>query len=333
MEKNQVIKEIERKPLTILIPEDVSEAGLQYLIDLGYHIKRGTGIDEKSLINDIRDCEGALIDCAPFISRRVLEAGKRLKVVAKNGVGVDNIDLKAAEALGIWVVNTPASLPRTVAEHTLAMILSLGKKLNQASKALRSGNFSIRNTLDHIDIAGKTLGIIGLGRIGQALAAKAHYGLEMVIMAYDPYVSLSKEMDYVSKTESMEELFSKADFISVHIPMTEENRYMIGEDQFKIMKRSAYFINMARGEVVCQQALIRALEEREIAGAGMDVYAQEPPSPDHPFFTMDNVVATPHNASLTRECKERMITEAGMGIHSVISGKIPQWPVVSPKTI
>ena len=311
--------------LKVLIPQDVAEEGKQLLRDCGYEIKMGSGAAEEDLIRDVVDCDAILLRTAP-VTRAVLEAGKNLKIVARHGAGYNNVDLEAADELGIWVTNAPDSTTNSVAEFTLGAIIAVAKR----SFLLNKNNFFYKNTHKGVDLIGKKLAIIGFGRIGRAVAKKAHDGLEMELIAYDPYAKPETIPDYVTLVD-WETAFKTADFVSLHMPLTKDNRGFIGRKEFEMMKPDAYFVNCARGEVVNEPELIQALNEGQIAGAFVDVYEQEPPVVDNPLLSMENVSVTPHMASNTVECMRLMATQAASQIHKVLSGGQPDWPVNHPK--
>jgi D-3-phosphoglycerate dehydrogenase len=313
----------------VLIPQDVMEEGKAYLREKGYEIKMGSGITVEDIVRDVEDCDAILARTAPFPAE-VLEAGKKLKVIGRHGVGVDNIDIRKAEEMGIWVTNAPESNSNTVAEHALGLIIALGHNIVRSDKAFRAGDFEIRNRVKGSDLEGKVLGVLGMGKIGRLVAQKAYHGLGMKIIGYDPYLKADEFPQWVTKVDDWDEIFRSSDYLTIHIPATPKTKNSIGAKEFGLMKESACVINAARGEVVDEPALVEALEKGEIAGAGLDVFAEEPPAKDHPFFGMDNVVVTPHNAALTTECMIRMATHAAQGIDEVLSGKKPSWPVNNP---
>ncbi|WP_319416874.1 hydroxyacid dehydrogenase [Marispirochaeta aestuarii] len=313
----------------VLIPQDIMEEGKAYLRDKGYEIKMGSGITVEDIVKDVADCDAILARTAPFPAE-VLEAGKKLKVIGRHGVGVDNIDVKKAEEMGIWVTNAPESNSNTVAEHALGLIIALAHNIVRSDKAFRAGDFEIRNRVKGSDLEGKVLGVLGMGKIGRLVAQKAYHGLGMKVFGYDPYLKADEFPQWVTKVDDWDEIFRSSDYLTIHIPATPKTKNSIGAKEFGLMKKSACIINAARGEVVDEPALVEALKKGEIAGAGLDVFAEEPPAKDHPFFSMDNVVVTPHNAALTTECMIRMATHAAQGIDEALNGKKPTWPVNNP---
>ena len=313
----------------VLIPQDVAQPGKDYLGDRGYAIKMGSGITAEAIAADVVDCDAILARTAPFPAK-VLEAGKKLKVISRHGVGYDNIDVARATELGIWVTFAPESNANTVAEHTIGCILTLARNFIQLDRETRAGNWGIRDKLLGTDLAGKVLGIVGLGKIGRRVAQKASHGLDMKVVAYDPFLKQEQMAEFATPVMSMDDVFSVADFVTLHIPGGASTRGIVGKKMFALMKKTAFFINASRGDVVAEAALIEALRNGAIAGAAIDVYEKEPPQKDNPLMSMSNVLLTPHNASQTRECMIRMALHAAQGIDEVLSGKRPTWPVNDP---
>jgi len=313
-------------PRKILITEEIVEIGMQYLDEQGYEVKMASGSEKNILIDEVRDCDAILVRTAK-IGREILEAGENLKVVAKHGVGLDNIDVEAATSLGIVVTNCPFSNKNSVAEHTIGLLLDLAKNTLIVDKGLRNGFYGIRDKVNGVELDGKVLGLIGLGSIGSLVAKKAYRGFDMKVVAYDPFVKQEDVINEVELIDNWDSVFESADFISLHLPSTESTKGIIGAREFSLMKESAFFINAARGEVVDEKALVEALKKGLIAGAGLDVFDKEPPKKDNPIFEIGNVVVTPHCAALTKEARERMALHAAMGIDEVLSGKIVSWAV------
>lgn len=316
----------------VLIPQDIVEEGKSYLRQRGYEIKMGSGDTVEAIKRDVADCDAILARTAPFTAE-VLEAGKRLKVIARHGVGVDNIDTKRAAELGIYVTNAPESNSNTVAELALGFVIALARNLVTGDKATRKGDFSFRNRKLGLDLEGKTLGILGLGKIGRRVALKACHGLGMRVIGYDPFLTNKDFPPEVERKEDRDNIFSESDLVSVHVPSTNETKKSIGLREFKLMKPTAFFLNLARGDLVIEDELVKALQEGMISGAGLDVYEVEPPRKNHPLFTLDNVILTPHNASHTKECMMRMAVHAAQGIDEVLNGKSPTWAVNKPNNL
>ena len=298
------------------IPQDIEEEGKRFLVEKGYKIKVGSDLSQKILIEEIKGCDAVLTRSTAVINKEVITAAENLKVIAKYGVGLDNIDIEAATERGIYVTNTPEANANSVAEHVMALILSLSKNLSLADKELRSGNFAIRSQLFGIDLEGKTLGIIGLGRIGRILAKKASKGFDMKVIGYDPYVTASTNSELEIATD-LEWVFRNSDVISLHLPLTKTTKGIIGCREFSWMKEAD---------------LVNALQAGEIAGAGIDVFEVEPPDKWNPLFNLDNVIVSPHNAALTKEGSIRMSVHAAMQVEQVLSGVKPNWAVNEPLT-
>lgn len=311
----------------VLIPEKVADEGRDYLRQLGYDIKMGEGIDRETLIHDLQDCDAVIVRIA-VIDEEVFKRCPRLKVVAKHGAGVDSIDLDAARKYNKRVVFTPGSNALSVAEHTMTLILNCAKKINYMCNEYKKDNYKAKESVITSEVSGKTLGLIGLGRIGLKLAKMAKDGFGMNVIAYDPFISKDIEKDEIVLANTRDEVFKKADFVSVHIPATKETEKSIGRNELNMMKKNAYFINTARGKIVDEKALIEALQENRIGGAGLDVTDPEPAVIGNPLFNMDNVILTPHSAGVTEEAMIRTVIDAAKGIDEVFSGKEPRYPVV-----
>ena len=310
---------------TVLIPQDIVEEGKKYLTDKGYAIKMGKGITAAQIAEDVRDCDAILARTAPF-PREVIEAGKRLKVIGRHGVGCDNIDLAACTERGIYVTYAPESNANSVAEYTVGMIIALARYFLPGDKATRAGQWEMRNKFPAVDLEGKILALVGAGRVGSMVAKKAFFGLDMQILVYDPYIKEVKGVPEAKIVTDLESVFPQADFISLHLPAMPQTRGMIGKKYFEMMKKSAFLVNAARGEIVNEKELYEILASRRIAGAALDVFDPEPPLADNPLYNLDNVILTPHNAALTKEAMTRMALHAAMGIDDVLSGRPPKWP-------
>jgi D-3-phosphoglycerate dehydrogenase len=317
-------------PNRVLIPQPIADEGMDFLRERGYKIKIGRGLTVDIMKEDVLGCDAILMRTAQ-LPAEVLQAGKRLKVIGRHGVGVDNIDLKAATELGIYVTNAPESNANSVAEHTIGLIIACAKNLTFFDRQTRRGNFGIRDQVRGVDLDGKIIGIVGFGAIGSIVAKKAILGFGMRVMVYDPYVDTDDVTPEVILVHTWEELFQTVDFVTLHLPSTPTTKGVVGMNEFEMMKPTAYLINTSRGDIVNEAELIEALQERLIAGAGLDVYAQEPPAAHNPLLQLENVVLTPHNAALTKECAIRTAIHAAMGIDAVLSGRKPKWPVNKPE--
>jgi len=255
-------------------------------------------------------------------TEKVLEKAEKLKILARYGVGIDNVDLKKATELGIIVTYTPGANIIAVAEHTFALILSLIKNIPRLNEVAKKGEWSGRRELNR-ELYGKVLGIIGLGNIGRTVAVMAK-GFGMEVIAYSPRVK-KEDADKVGvRLVSLEELLQKSDIVTIHTSYSPEKYHLIGEEQLKIMKKTAYIVNTARGELIDEKALVKALRRGDIAGAALDVFEQEPPSPDNELLKLDNVIVTPHAASHTWEAVRRMGEMVTEDIEAVLKGFKPR---------
>ncbi len=283
------------------------------------------GIDEDTLVEDARDVQGIAVRARGFISRRVMENAPQLKVVGRHGVGVDNIDIAAATELGIWVVNTPLATVEPVAEHTIALMLALAKLVVRTDRLMRRGKWREQGDFQGRELKGKTLGIIGSGRIGARVAEIARLGFNMEILYSDVRPNARVE-ELGGRHCPLDDLLKASDFVTLHVPLLPETEHLIGERELNLMKPTAYLLNLARGKVVNEAALIAALQAGRIAGAGLDVYEVEPLPPDSPLLHMENVVLTPHMSSHTEEALVAM-SLVTQDIVAVLNGQTPQFPV------
>jgi len=280
--------------------------------------------DEQSARKLIGDCHAVIVRTATQITAATIDAGPLLEVIARTGAGVDNVDVKAATARGIPVCYAPFANCSSVVEHTLALMLTLAKNLHAMDLAVRQGRFDIRRQYNCNDVADKVLGLIGFGRIGRELARRCVGMLGMRVIVFDPYVKAEDVPDPVEVASKAGDVFQQADFVSIHVPLSDKTRHLVDAAMIGLMKPSAYLINTSRGAVVDESALAAALAAGEIAGAGLDVLETEPPKADNPLLGLSNVVLTPHTAALTQECAGRMATDAVKGVLAVLEGKRPE---------
>jgi len=279
--------------------------------------------DEQTLCREIVDTD-LIIICYADITRRVIAAAPKLKAILKWGVGVDSIDIDAATQQGLPVFHCPEYGTNTVADHAFALLIALARKLiGLHTEMQKSGWIWPSPAYVGCDLAGKTIGLVGFGRIGRAMARRCA-GFDMKLVACDPYVKdPGSEWDDL-KLVSLDEMFETADFISIHCVLTPETKGLIGESQFRKMKKTAYLVNVARAAVIDETALVQALQQRRFAGAGLDVFHQEPIPRDHPLFKMDNVILTPHFAYLTHEADARLDRDALEAALAILQGQRPR---------
>ena len=309
----------------ILITEAINNKGIDFLKEQGYELIMGSGITEDILIEEGADCDGILTRNG-HITEKVLKECKKLKVVSMHGVGVDSIDVEAATRLGIEITNAANSNQSSVAEYTIGLILMLAKKSIHYNNGLKSGNLEVRK-LYGSDVAGKTLGIIGMGNIGTQVAQIASFGLNMKVIGYNRRVKGEKQSNYVLLTDNIEKVISSADFLSLHLPGNPSTRHLIGAHELSLMKPEAFLINTGRGEIIDESALIKVLQEHKIMGAALDVFEGNLPKQDNPLLDMEHVIVTPHTASFTMEALERMSYQSALGISEVLEKRPISYPV------
>ncbi|MCX7845406.1 MAG: hydroxyacid dehydrogenase [Dictyoglomaceae bacterium] len=308
--------------IKVMIVQPIHESGVNLLKSADFEVIYASSPDPKVVAKEIKGIDGVIVRTAPF-PKEIIEEGDRLKVIGRHGVGVDNIDLEFASKKGILVINTPNVNDISVAEHTLSFILALAKRTKDMDVAVREGNFKIRDEYSAVDIEGKTLGVIGFGKIGSLVGRKCKYAFNMRILVYDPYVDEKRVEELGAELVDLPTLLRESDFVTIHVPLTPETERLIGEKELKLMKPSAFIINMARGPIWDENAVAMALKEGWIKGAGTDVFIQEPPSLDNPLLKLNNIILSPHMAALTKECVVRMATSVAQGVINILKGNIP----------
>lgn len=290
------------------------------------NVKVAKSTDEDNLAREAKDAYVILVVYAK-ITEKIINSAIKLRGIVRYGIGVDNIDLKAASKRKIPVANVPDYCIGTVADHAFTLLLALNRKILLANNVVRSGKWGVWTSplpkLMGVDLEGKVLGLIGIGKIGSAVAARAK-GFDMKVIAYDPYIPKEAAEKLGIELVDLETLLKNADFVSIHSPLTDETRGMIGEEELKLMKKTAYIINTARGPIIQEEALYKALKNGWIAGAGLDVYEKEPPDKNNPLFKLDNVVLTPHIAYYTQEAIWRLEMTAVEEAIRILQGQLPK---------
>jgi len=286
----------------IFVADDVSETGLQPLRDAGFEVVKQTGLAFDALREVLADSDGLVVRSETKVSAELMDAARKLRVIGRAGVGVDNIDVPAATARGIVVMNAPDGNTITTAEHTLALLVALARNVPQADASVKAGKWE-RKRFIGAELQGKTLGVIGLGRIGRAVAARAR-AFGMKIVGHDPFIAPDQARDLEIESAALDEVFSRADFLTVHTPLTSETRGLVGAQAFAKMRKGVRVINCARGGLVDEAALYEAIKSGVVAGAALDVFEQEPPPPDHPLLSLAEVIVTPHLGASTTEAQE-----------------------------
>jgi D-3-phosphoglycerate dehydrogenase len=305
----------------ILVSDTLEEEGLA-LLRQEAEVDVKTGFTPQQLAETIGQYDALVVRSATKVTAEVIEAGQRLRVIGRAGVGVDNIDVEKATERGIMVVNAPTSTVVAVAEHTMALLLAAARHVPRGDAALRQGKW-LKKELVGTTVAGKVLGIVGLGRIGTAVARRAR-AFDMEIVAYDPYLTSEQIAERgATPASSLEELLKQSDFVTLHVTLTPQTRGMIGARELDMIKPTARLINCDRGAVVDEEALLRALEEGRLAAAGLDCFCQEPAT-DNPLCCHERVVATPHVAASTVEAQRDVGGEVANQVLAALRGERPQ---------
>ena len=295
------------RAMKVLVTERLSAAGTERLRE-HLEVDEKLGLSPDELLSVIPVYDALIVRSATKVSAEVLDAAQNLKVVGRAGIGLDNVDVDAATKHGVLVVNAPQSNVLSAAEHTMALLLAQARNIPQAHTALKSGSWQ-RDQWQGVELHGKTLGIVGLGRVGTLVAQRASaFGMRLV--AYDPYVAPNRAAQMgVDLVDTVDEVCGRADFITIHLPKTPETEGIIGEAQLRRVKPGVRIVNTARGGLIDEDALVRALEEGRVAGAAVDVFVGEPVT-EHDLFALDSVVVTPHLGASTAEAQDK----AGMAI-------------------
>ena len=290
----------------VLISDKLSPQAVDIFTSRGVEVDQKTGLSEDELLKIIGDYDGLAIRSATKVTPKVLEAAKKLKVVGRAGIGVDNVDVKAATAHGVVVMNTPFGNSVTTAEHTISLMMALARQIPAASQSTHEGKWE-KNKFMGVELAGKTLGLIGCGNIGSIVADRAQ-GLKMKVIAFDPFLSAERAAAINVEKVELEDIYKRADFISMHTPLTDTTRHLLNKDTLAKCKKGVRIINCARGGLVVEKDLKEAIESGHVAGAAFDVFEEEP-AKSNPLFGMEQVVATPHLGASTNEAQENVAVQ------------------------
>ena len=311
--------------MKVLLPQPIESEAIALLEQANCTITVAADPKPETVLPLIKDAHGLILRTGITITRELLAAADELLVISRTGGGLDNVDVAAATEKEIIVTSNPGVNTISVAEHVLSMMLALSKKLYLLDSAVRQGNFGIRYRNLPRDLHGKTIGLLGFGRIGSAIGRICRQTFDMQVLAYDPYLTVEKknELSPGVKFVEPEELLSNSDVVSIHVPLTDQTRDLVDGPEIALMKPEAILINASRGGVVNEAALCEALQNNRIAGAGLDVFSREPVPQDHPLLKLENVILTPHSAALTSECVTRMATGAAKCVLDVFAGRQP----------
>lgn len=301
---------------------------LHVLRDAGFDVvypRRQKQLTEEELLQELPGVAASLAGSEPY-TRRVFNANPGLRVIARTGVGYDAVDTAAATEHGVAVAVTPGANNEAVAEHTFALMLSVARSIVLQCDAIRAGGWRRE---PGVPLRGRTLGQVGLGRIGREVALRA-LAFRMRVVCHEPFPDVRFVVEHGIELAPLERVLAEADFVSLHVPLTSESRHLIDARALGLMKPTAFLINTARGGLVCEADLVRALQERRIAGAALDVFAEEPPPPDHPLTKFDNVVCTAHTAGIDLQARDDMALLAAQAIVALSRGQWPEGQVVNP---
>jgi D-3-phosphoglycerate dehydrogenase len=318
---------------TVVVAPRIHQKGLDLLEarpDVRYRVIEDTS--EASLVRALADADGAVVRAIP-IGRSILEKAPHLKVLSRHGVGYNNVNVAYLTERGIPLALTVDANALSVAEHAMFFLLTLAKGGVAYDRAVRAGRFAVRESLASQDISGKTLLVVGFGRIGRLVAERARL-FGMNVLVYDPVVKpAAVSAAGCTPVAQLDDALPLADFLTVHVPLIEQTARMIGAPQMGRMKKGAFIINTARGGIVDEPALIEALASGHLGGAGLDVFEAEPPEPDNPLLALDNVILSPHSASLTREGAERMGVASVENVLAGFAGTLDPGTVANPQVL
>ncbi|MCE8423496.1 MAG: phosphoglycerate dehydrogenase [Candidatus Methanoperedens sp.] len=302
--------------MKVLISDPISEKGIEILKN-EFDVDIMTGLEPAELIKRIVNYEALIVRSETQVTKNVIDAGKKLKIIGRAGVGVDNIDVNAATERGIIVVNAPEGNTISAAEHTIAMMMSMSRNIAQANASLKGKKWD-RKKFMGVEVREKILGIVGLGRIGSEVAKRA-LGMEMRILAYDPFISAERAKDLGVELTTVEDIVRRADYITVHTPLTKDTKDLISTKEFAIMKKGARVINCARGGIINEEALAKAVKDGIVLGAAIDVFVKEPPF-ESPLMWLDNVVMTPHLGASTEEAQVNVAISVAEQVVNALKG-------------
>jgi D-3-phosphoglycerate dehydrogenase len=311
--------------IRVLLPQPILPVGYDFLRKHGYEVVEGRGFTEEDIIADIGSCDALIVRTAK-ITAKIFDAASNLKILARHGAGYDGVDLEAARRNGVLVCTAGDANSISVAELAIFYMLYCSRNFKKVEQNYLKDYRYAKMGIPKTELEGKTLGLIGLGNIGRLVAQKAALGFDMKVLAYDPFAR-GKLPNYIHMINDRDEIFRQSDYISLHVPATKDTIHSVSNHEFGLMKKTAFLINTARGSIVDESALVRALERGEIAGAGLDVLDKEPLDPENPLVKMENVLTAPHIGGATQEAASRSSLACTRAIDDFFSGRIPQFVV------
>lgn len=301
----------------VLVSDKISEDGLAVFKEKGIEADFLPNITQEEILEKIHEYHGWVIRSRSRATEEIIARADNLRVIGRAGVGVDNVDTKAATEKGVIVMNTPGGNTTSTAEHTVSMLLSLARKIPMAYASMKEGKWD-KKAFMGVELFGKTLGIMGLGRIGQLVVQRLK-AFDMDVLGYDPFISEERMRQLGVEACSVDEICERADFITVHTPLTPETRDLINSERISKMKQTVRIVNCARGGIVNEEALLEALKSGRIAGAALDVFSDEPLAEDHPYRQLDNIVITPHIAASTTEAQENVAIQVAHQVADLLN--------------
>jgi len=304
--------------MRVLVAAPLHEKAIEVLKNAGFEVVYEEYPDEERLLELAKDVDAIIVRSKPKVTRKVIENAPNLKVIGRAGVGLDNIDLDAAKERSIEVVNSPGASSRSVAELAMALMFNVTRKIAFADRKMREGVWAKKQCMG-FELEGKTLGIVGFGRIGYNIA-KIAKAMGMNLLLYDPYPNFERAKEVGGKFVELEELLKESDVVTLHVPLLDSTYHLINEERLKLMKPTAILINAARGPIIDTNALVKALREGWIAGAGLDVFEEEPLPAGHELTKLDNVVLTPHIGASTVEAQMRAGVEVAEKVVKILKG-------------
>lgn len=318
----------------VLLPQSIEKEAAEMLEKAGFELVHSPDPKPLNVIPLLKDVQAMILRTGFNVTGESLSHADELCIIARTGMGLDNVDVVAATARHIVVTSNVGVNTASVVEHALSLMLALSKELLLMDAEVRKGNFGIRYKNLPSDLDGKTLGLVGFGRIGSTLGRICHQSFRMKILAYDPLLTEDAMAPYREWVEfvDLEALLARSDVVSIHVPLTPTTRNLVGKREISWMKPDALIINTSRGGIIDESALVAALEDQEIGGAGLDVFSEEPIPSEHPLLNLRNLILTPHTAALTKECVLRMATEAVQCVIDLFNGIEPK-NVANPEVL
>lgn len=308
----------------VLLPQPILPEGYAFLRERGFQVVDGRGFTEEDILADIPDCDAMIVRTAK-ITGRILDAAPKLKIIARHGAGYDGVDLEGARRNRVLVTTAGGANAVSVAELAIFYMLYCSRRFKAVMAHCREDYRYAKMGITKTELEGKTLGLIGTGNIGRLVAKKAALGFDMKVLAYDPFARDLPE--YIQLVEDRDVIFRESDYVSLHVPATRETIHSVSDRELGLMKETAFLINTARGSIVDEPALIRALEAKQIAGAGLDTVEQEPFDPKNPLLDMENVLVAPHIGGATREASTRSSVACAQAIDDFFAGRTPKFIV------